>query len=179
MNNRFFVGDWVKWCILATVACAAIFIPLFGLVGGGRSLAVAFCLTAIAPVVMVVATLSYAVLVGNQTTMRFKISDLGVTMKIESKRLKAVNRLAVVLGLLARRPGAIGAGTVAMSQEETEIPWDELSQVRFYPADRVIFLRGDILSRIRVYCSPDNYDTAERMIRGCAPPTVDMRRKER
>jgi hypothetical protein len=65
-----------------------------------------------------------------------------------------------------------------MSQQSTTIAWNELRKIRFYPAQRVIFLKGGIFSRIRLYCTAQNYEAVAKTVKEMggrqAPPARIM-----
>jgi hypothetical protein len=60
---------------------------------------------------------------GNRMPMRFTIDQDGVTCDITSKRSKWANRLLIILGILARKPGAAGTGILAVAQESQTYEW--------------------------------------------------------
>jgi hypothetical protein len=155
----------MKWLTLTMLVSAALLLPIFGIPGGWGGIQAALLILLIGFTAMIMGTLIFALIMGNRLPMAFKVDAEGVNMKSVSSRVKNINRGAILVGLLARKPGVIGAGMAGRSQEETTIPWNELRKVDFYPAHRVIFLKGDIFSRIRLYCTPANYSAVEQCIR--------------
>jgi len=168
LNNRFFLGDFLKWFSLTLLICLAFFVPLFGIPGGADGVWAALLIVGIGACLLVVSTLLFAAIMGNRVPMEFQIGEGGVAMRSVSKRVKGINRLTMILGLLSGKPGAVGAGAIGASQENSSIPWDELRKVHCYPDQRVIFLKGGILSRIRLYCSAENYEAVEKKVREMA-----------
>ncbi len=164
LNNRFFLGDLAKWTVLTTIACGVFFMLLFGLAGNGNGVQVALVFMTIPPVLIFLGTLIFALIMGNRLPMAFRVDSNGIHMKSLSKRVKNINRTAMVVGVLAGKPGMVGAGAIGASQERTSIVWHELHRVRFHPDQRVIFVKGGILSRLRVYCTPQNYKAVEQTI---------------
>jgi hypothetical protein len=165
LNNRFFLRDATKWLAMTMAVGAALLLPIFGIPGGWGGIQAAMLILLIGLASMTMGTLIFALIMGNRLPMAFKVDAEGVNMKSVSRRMKNINRGAILLGLLARKPGVVGAGMAGRSQEDITIPWNELRKVHLYPAHRVIFLRGDIFSRIRLYCTPSNYALAEQYIR--------------
>lgn len=165
LNNRFFLGDATRWLALTMIVCAVIFIPVFGIPGGWQGIRAAVWILLIGLAFMVIGTLVFVLIMGNKVPMVFKMDARGVNMKAVSRRMQNINRGAILLGLLTRNPGAVGAGMAGRAQQDVTIQWNELREVHFYPAHRVIFLKGDIFSRIRLYCTPANYAVAEQIIR--------------
>lgn len=174
INNRFFLGDLLKWTIATMLVCAAIFIPLFGISGGKDGLFAALLFLSLPPVLIFLGTFIFVIIMGNRVPMAFRIDALGVNMRSVSKRVKSINRTAMILGVLAGKPGMVGAGMAGASQENTTIAWQDLRKVRFHPVQQVIFLKGGILSRIRVYCTPQNYPSVEHLIRSRMPSTANV-----
>jgi hypothetical protein len=157
LNNRFFLADCVKWLGWSLGISLAIFLPLFGIPGGVDGMRTAFLMTGIGAVLLIFSTLLFVLIMGNRVPMEFSINNDGIQMRTRSKRMKSINKIAIIFGVLARKPGAIGAGALGRSGQNTHIAWNELSKIQFHPAQRVIFLKGGILSRIRLYCTAQNY----------------------
>jgi len=164
LNDRFFLADLVKWTGLTTLLFAAILVPLFGFSGGPEGLRAALLFLAIPPVLLLVSTLIFILVMGNRLPLGFRIDEEGIRMRSLSKRVSNINRAAMVIGALAGKPGAVGAGAIGASQERCFIPWEDLRKVRFFPEQGVIFLKGGIFSRIRIYAEPAVYEAAARVI---------------
>jgi len=169
LTNRFFLVDMAKCIGITMMVFGVIIITIFGMSGGAKGMVGALLLLALPLVLIVLGTLIFVAIMGNRLPMEFTIDSYGIRMKSISRRVAGINRTAIVLGILAGKPGAIGAGQLGRAQENTSIAWSELSKIRFYPDQRVIYLKGGFLSRIRVYCTPQNYPTAEQTIRGLCP----------
>ncbi len=89
---------------------------------------------------------------------RFTVDDTGVTFEMLSGFAKKTNKLAIILGVLARNPGLAGAGILARIEEYNRIDFKDLTTVRDYPDDRVIFIRGRYNPKpILLYCPPELY----------------------
>jgi hypothetical protein len=98
-----------------------------------------------------------ALIFGNRFPTRFGINSNGVFYQSLSRRASTMNSAAIVIGLLARKPGAAGAGLLAASQESGGIPWKYVRRVREYPAQRVISIMNSWRVVVRLYCNPENY----------------------
>lgn len=157
LGNRFFHRDTVRWMAWSTAAIAVLFGLIFGLAAGPGGLVAALVFTGAGLVLMVISVLIFAAVMGNRVTVDFVVDAAGARMKVRSARVKGVNWAAVLLGAARRNPAAAGAGLAGMSQERTEIAWNELREVRQYPAERVVWMRGDVFSRLRLYCTEENY----------------------
>jgi len=93
----------------------------------------------------------------NRFPMRFTLDPQGAVVESLSRRGKVGNRLAVVLGALARRPGVAGAGLLGMAQETVSVTWPEVYRVRVHEARRVISLMNSWRVVFRLYCTPENF----------------------
>jgi hypothetical protein len=164
LNNRFFLADLVKWLGWTLLVCLAIFIPLMGIPGGAQGVRAAFLFTGTGAVLLIFSTLLFVLIMGNRVPMEFTLDNDGIQMRTVSKRIKKINLVAILFGVLARKPGAIGAGALGMSGQSTRIAWNELRKIQFHPVQRVIFLKGGILSRIRLYCTAQNYQACAAMV---------------
>lgn len=175
LNNRFFLGDFAKWFGLTMLICSTLFMLIFGIPGGLKGIEAALLMTGIGAVLLIVSTLIFVIIMGNRVPMEFTVNSDGVNMRGISKRMKGINKLAIIMGVLARKPGAIGAGTIGMSQQSTTIPWNELQKVHFYPAYQAIFLKGGIFSRIRLYCTSQNYEAVVKIIQQFKPSKTEIK----
>lgn len=174
LNNRFFLGDLVKWSGLTVLVCGVFFFGLFGLDGGRDGVQVVLVFMSIPLVLIFLGTLIFALIMGNRVPMEFRLDDDGIHMKSVSRRVKNINRTAMIVGMLAGKPGMVGAGAIGASQERTSIAWSSLRRVRFHPAQGVVFVKGGILSRLRLYCTPQNYQAVEQIIRSHLPAVADV-----
>lgn len=165
LGNRFFLRDTCKWMTWSTFIGGILLVAIFGLAGGAGGVRAAVLITLIGVALMLLSTGLFVALMGNKLAFEFALDEVGVHMKSVSRRVKWINRLTLILGVLARKPGVAGAGAAAMSQESTTIAWNELSRVSYFPNDQAIFLRGDLLTRIRLYCTAQNYTLVEQKIR--------------
>jgi hypothetical protein len=104
--------------------------------------------------------------IGGRLRYRFTVDDTGVTFEMLSGFVKKTNKLAIILGVLARNPGLAGAGLLARTEEYNRIDFKDLTKVRDYPDDRVIFIRGRYNPKpIRLYCPPELYGGVAAAIR--------------
>ncbi len=175
LNNRFFLADFAKWFSLTLLICSTLFMLIFGIPGGLKGVEAALLMTGIGAVLLIVSTLIFVMIMGNRVPMEFTVNRDGVNMRGISRRMRGINQLAIIMGVLASKPGAIGAGTIGMSQQNTTIAWNELQKVHFYPAHQVIFLKGGIFSRIRLYCTPQNYAAVAKIIQQYKPSKSEIK----
>jgi hypothetical protein len=94
----------------------------------------------------------------NRFPMGFSLSSRGAMVVSLSRRGRWGNRLAVVLGALAGKPGVAGAGLLGMAGETVTVPWDEVGRLNIHASTRVISLMDSWHVALRLYCTPQNYD---------------------
>ena len=75
-----------------------------------------------------------------------------------SRRGRWGNRLAVILGAMAGKPGVAGAGLLGMAQETVGVVWDDVRRLNIHAPARVISLMDSWHVVMRLYCSPQNYE---------------------
>ncbi len=98
-----------------------------------------------------------AVVFRGRVRMRYTLSDKALRCETVDRRARAGNRLAVVVGVIARSPQTVGAGLIAKSQETMEVRWTGAFIARFDERHRRISLRNAWRTLMLVQCNPDNY----------------------
>lgn len=166
LTNRFIVYDFARFFAILTVVMAVIFVGISAAADGVETfVGMAPVVAAVIAGMALLFALVMLVFFGNRFPMAFVINPEGVGVASLSTRGRAGNRLAVIMGLLAGRPAAAGAGLIAISQEETGIAWEDVGKALFHPEDRVITLCNNWRVVMRLYCTPDNYALAEQKVR--------------
>ena len=134
-------------------------LPLFAAVAGGLWL---------------LGVLVMAVVFRGRYAVRYTLSDTGIRLETRSKAARVANRAVVVVGVLAGKPGAVGSGLIAQSQETQEVRWGGPLRVEASDADHVVTLRGPWRPLMVVQCTAGNYrDVLARVRAG-----VEGRRKD-
>lgn len=105
------------------------------------------------------------IFLGNRMSLHFTINKGGVTCDNTSKRSKVADRLLIVLGILARKPGAVGTGVIALSQESQTFEWERVYAVKYNEKRKVIMLRNRWRSLIMIFCLPENYSAVVETIK--------------
>jgi hypothetical protein len=95
---------------------------------------------------------------GNRFPMGFTLGPQGAIVVSLSRRGRWGNRLAVVLGALAGKPGVAGAGLLGMAQETVAVDWGDVRRLKVHPEARVISLMDSWHVVMRLYCTPRNYE---------------------
>jgi hypothetical protein len=109
-------------------------------------------------IILVLFILVMLVFFGNRFPLEFVLSPDGAMVVSLSRRGRWGNRLAVILGVLAGKPGLAGAGLLGMARETVGVTWDEVRRLNIYPQIRVISLMDSWHVVLRLYCTPQNYD---------------------
>lgn len=104
------------------------------------------------------------VVFGNRMSMRFAVDARGARAEVTDRRAARSNRLAVLVGTLAGKPGLTGAGLLAQSGSEQSVAWKAVARVRYYPRWRAIALSNSWRTVLILYCSPGNYDTVAALV---------------
>lgn len=105
-----------------------------------------------------VLTLIASVLVlGNRMRMRYRLDDEGITADMLDRRVKAAQTMAIVGGLLAGKPGAIGSGLISRSRNTEHTVWSAVARVDLDEHDHAIGLRNAWRTMILVYCRPQEW----------------------
>lgn len=165
LTNRFMLFDFARWMLL-TYAAMALIACLIGLFA--RDMKVFIGILQLFGLICAGMTVLFVLIMllffGNRMELAFAIDADGINALVASRRAKAGNRLAILLGILAGKPGAVGAGMLARDQENKRLEFSELRRVRFSPGPAVISLRDKWFMHVRLYCLPDNYAKAEALV---------------
>jgi hypothetical protein len=98
-----------------------------------------------------------AVLFRGKYRVRYTLSSTGIVCETLSTVAKKANRAAIVVGVLARSPQAVGAGLIGISRETEEVRWSGAFKAVQHPGENVVMLRNAWRSLLWVQCNPDNY----------------------
>ncbi|MCC7137350.1 MAG: hypothetical protein IT460_02835 [Planctomycetes bacterium] len=112
----------------------------------------------------VVGVLGFFVLIGTKQPYAYRMDDEGIEMINASRAAKRVHRTALILGFLAGRPGAVSAGAAGMATECVHCAWSEVKHLEDRAQDRAIYLRGDVFTRLWVFCTPENHATVRAFV---------------
>lgn len=100
--------------------------------------------------------------------VEFVLDNNGVlcrTKARQAKRNRVMNSLTVILGLLTGKPTVAGAGLLAQSRQEVFIRWSHVTKVKYKPQRHTVLIRSGWTDQIALFCTQDNYDLVERLIR--------------
>jgi len=147
---------------LAMLATACVLSVLLGTVfaAQGEWDALPPAMTMIAAVttgLWVLGLLIMAVMFRGKYRVRYTLSDKGLLCETIDSVAKKANRAAIVVGVLARSPQAVGAGLIGVSREVEEVRWSGAFRAERHPREQVVMLRNAWRSLLWVQCTPDNY----------------------
>lgn len=160
----------VQWS-LAMLATAGVMLVILGTVfaAQGEWDALGPTLTMIAAVttgLWLLGLAIMAVLFRGKYRVRYTLSDKGIVCETLSGVAKKANRAAIVVGVLARSPQAVGAGLIGMAREAEEVRWSGAFRAVRHPDEHVVMLRNAWRSLLWVQCTPDNYAQVAAAIEG-------------
>ncbi len=101
----------------------------------------------------------------NRMHMRFSLDAKAAEAEVIDTRAKKANTVAVVLGILARKPGLAGAGLMAQSSMNQKAAWKAVAKARFHPAWRTVSLSNGWRTVLNLFCTPENYDVVAAAVR--------------
>ncbi|MDZ4168283.1 MAG: hypothetical protein U1E26_01320 [Coriobacteriia bacterium] len=156
LTSRFMLWDFLRVILLSVVAMYVI-VAVGGLIVERELIILppqVFFLTAGIMLGLFVLT---SLLLGNYQGARFTVGPKGVEYRAE-KRERSMNKLVILVGLLARNPTAAGAGTLAMTREHLFLPWASIQRVVVHRRERVISLHNSWRTVLRLHCSPELFD---------------------
>jgi hypothetical protein len=156
LTSRFMVWDFVRVILLSVVAMYVI-VALGGLIIEQELIILPPMVFALTAGIMAGLFVLTSLLLGNRQGARFTVDARGVEYRAE-KRERSMNKLVVIVGLLARNPTTAGAGTLAMTRERMLVPWESIHRVVVYPRARVIALRNSWRTVLRLHCPPELFD---------------------
>lgn len=100
----------------------------------------------------------------NRISTRFLIDSDGVHASVTDNAVKLVGRLGFWVGLVLGSATAAGSGILARTQQNQALRWRGSFRAAVEPATCSIALCNGWRTLLRVYCLPDNFDSAVAMI---------------
>ena len=159
LTDQFIMYDLLKVWGFSTLFLFLIMVAIFTFERNWRGLISMLPLVGLTSLgILVLFILVMLVFFGNRFPMGFMLGPQGAMVASLSQRGRWGNRLAVILGALAGKPGVAGAGLLGMSRESVGISWDEVRRLNIHPETRVISLMDSWHVVLRLYCTPKNYD---------------------
>jgi hypothetical protein len=98
----------------------------------------------------------------------FVLSNTGLR-SLTGKVAKTIPTITVLAGLLAGKPGMVGTGLLAESEQNVFIPWEAITVVKHKAWRRFLLIKrswGD--KPIGLYCTPENHQQVVDLVRSFA-----------
>jgi hypothetical protein len=89
--------------------------------------------------------------------VRYTLAGDGIRCETVEPVARKVNRLAMLLGLLSRKPGLVGAGMIAQARESEAVRWSGGFTASPRPDGHAVALRNRWRTLMLVQCTPENY----------------------
>jgi hypothetical protein len=148
----FALAGFVMWALLAF---------MFAMQGDYKLIGqMALFTAAIVGGIMIVGALATLLFYRNRIHMRFTLDADAALAETLDTRVRRVNRLAILLGALAGKPGAVGAGLIGEATASTKAAWSSVAAVRTYPRWNVIGLGNSWRTTMYLFCPPAMYEAA-------------------
>lgn len=113
-------------------------------------------------------TIFIYIIYGGNYAAGFIIDEKGITnytQQRQAKKNKIINSLLVIFGLASGRYGAAGSGILAQSRQTILVKWRSIRKIRYHPKQHTIMIQGGFSEKIAVFCTPENYDKVEKIIK--------------
>jgi len=99
----------------------------------------------------------------------FVLSSRGVR-STSGKASRAAVAAAQVGGLLSGKPGLLGSGLLARSEQDVFIPYPQVTRLKVNARRRYVVVRGDWAQKpIGLYCTAENFPEVLRLLRENCP----------
>jgi hypothetical protein len=156
--SRRLLGQWSLGMLITALVMLVILGTVFAAQGEWDTLPPMLAMiAAVTGGLWLLGLLIMAVLFRGKYRVRYTLTDQELRCETLDRVAKAANRLAIVAGVLARSPQAIGAGLIATSQESMSVRWTGAFRAAFDPARHHITLRNAWRPLLWVQCTPENY----------------------
>lgn len=157
-SNPLIVGATAKVFAFAAIGVAGMLSLIFLIQGEYDAIGPLWlAFAAVGAGLFVLGLLIMALVFGNRLHCHFTVDGSGILFETIDRRARASNRLAIGLGLLLRKPQALGAGLIAVAQEVQSLRWRGAFRAEYQPQRRVVILRNRWRPLMLVYATADNY----------------------
>lgn len=159
LTNPLILRQMVVWSGLSALLVGLIFGGILVSQDGLEAITDVFLIMAACFVfLLVLAVLVMGLFFLNRMTLRFRIDNEGIAMAAGDAKVRTANTLAVVLGTLSGKPGAVGAGLIGRSQERDNVAWDEVKRWRTIPDLHAFVVHRGFPGPLTVYALPEIFD---------------------
>ncbi len=166
ITNPNVVKAWLKAMLWTYLLCIGFLVPMFAGTGEWDAIPpIMLIFLAVCGGIALLGLLVMLVILGNRSEAQFSLSPRGVVYRCMDRKIKTLSRIAVVSGGFFGSPRTAGAGLISMSREEVSLEWPMVANAVFDEKHHTIRLRNSYRDLLHLYCTKDNYDSAEGMVR--------------
>lgn len=170
LNNAYMVMDVLFVLLFSGGGLGAILVLIMGF---EEILAILRIVTIASGALIVLAFVTMGFVMMNDLEMTFTLNEKGIQTDINQKKTR-FNKVALVFGLLAGKPGLMGTSMLAMSREQSFVEWSSIQKAVMDDRKKVISLSSSLRLLSRLYCNSETYmetvEFVEKMI-----PEVEMK----
>ncbi len=178
--SRAMFRQWTGAMLATAVVMLLILVPIFATQGEWNTLPGLLGITlAAAGGLWLLGFLIMALVYRGRLQVRYTLTGKGVLQETIDKTAKGANRLAIVVGALARSPRVLGSGLIAKSREAEAIEWSMVARADDDPARHFITLSNSWRTLMWLQCTPENHDqvlTHIRKVLADNPPAAEANR---
>ncbi len=158
LTNRVILTQMVWWAGITALLCGAIFGGILMSEDGLEALpTVLLIMAAIFGSLIVLAVLVMGLFFFNRMTLRFRVDADGIKMATGDAKVRAANTAAIILGALAGKPGAMGAGLAGRSQEKDCVAWSDIRRWRTLADLHAVAAHRGFPGPLYIYAPADRY----------------------
>ncbi len=156
--SRRMLGQWTAGMLVTALVMTLILGLVFAAQGEWDALLPMLgMILAVTAGLWVLGLLIMALLFRGKYRVRYTLSDKGIRCDTIDSIARKANRAAIVVGILARSPQALGAGLIATSRESEEARWSGAFKAVYEPDNQLVALRNSWRTLLWVQCTPENY----------------------
>jgi hypothetical protein len=153
VNNLYMLKDLLIVIVASLVGMQVVLLIVGFFAGGGAVILPLKIYAIVGGVLAVLFVIAAAVVFGNRHRTRFTVSSQGVAYESGSRE-RRINRVVLVLSVLAGRPGP---SLIAVSRESGRFAWTAVEKVTVHPRRRVITLSDSWHPLLRLYCPAETF----------------------
>lgn len=170
-TNPFMWWDFLR-VVVASLLLMELLVFLMSLAAGDPILLPPALLALVAGILAALFALTTTLVYGNRYHARFTLDSRGAQME-DAGQGRRFRWLMVVLGLIARQPGAVLGATSGPSGYSERVNWRDVRRVTVHRHLHVVTLSNSWRSLLRLYCPPDRFE----QIAACAQSYVAIAKK--
>ncbi len=171
LNNYYMVMD-VLFVIL--FGGGGLGVLLFLIMGPDNIFAILKLVTVTTGILIVLAFATMGIVMLNNVEMTFALNEKGVQTVLGKKETR-LNKVALFFVFLTGKPGLISTSMLSMYREQTFVDWSDIRKVVMDERKKVISLSSERRLLVRLFCTPETYKDAVKMVETMLPDT-DLKR---